>query len=119
MSTKKEFKVFSHAQRMLDDARITRNFINGQYPSTEEQIVRDTALDNGTKVVKSVVKTVKVADKFKGLRWYDFGVETLEYTGAIANLKPSVLQQNTLAQADSLSVASQKLESVINNNKTK
>lgn len=108
---KKVYKNFiSHGQRMLNNAKITDNFQKCKYPDGITEYVEEVKLVDGIKEITVSTKTTKFKDMNKGLRWYDFSIDSLEVSGAIANLVPSKVGVNNLALADNMIAQADKIE---------
>lgn len=102
MAVKKtDFSVISHAQRMKDKS-LSRIEYEDKDPGTESIEVQTPVLVNGVKSVRKEIKTQKCTDRVKGLNWYDFSIDSLCMTGAIANQTFSQLNANSVELADSL-----------------
>lgn len=114
-----KFKVFSHGQRLLDNARISRNFTKYKYPTGVQKTFDEVSIEDGVKVTKSTTKTVKFKDINKGLKWYDYSIDSLEVSGAIGMLNSSQLVSNPLTQADILIDKANVIENSLQNNNKK
>lgn len=114
-----KFKVFSHGQRLLDNARISRNFQKYKYPTGVQKTFDEVSIEDGVKVTKSTTKMVKFKDMNRGLKWYDYSIDSLEISGAIGMLNSSQLVSNPLTQADILIDNANVIEANLNNNKVK
>lgn len=63
----------------------------------DEQVV-----DNGRVVKKSVVKAVRPAERFQGLKASDFALENVIAAGAVDMLKPTMLHDANLDTVDEI-----------------
>lgn len=108
--SEKVFKDLSHAERMYNNAEISKRFKKWRYPSCIEQTVEEVRLVDGVKEITSVSKKVNFKDMNRGLRWYDFSIDSLELSGAIANITLAKVPTNNLQSADNLISQSNKIE---------
>lgn len=70
-------------------------------PTTEKVQVVSNSFENGLAQTKVEWVDQKLAERDKGLKWYDFSLDALVASGAVADLKFSQLNQTGLGVADS------------------
>ena len=110
---KDERKVLSHAERFWNALQLENN--RKPLPSEELKVVTEVSLDNGVKITKSQLKTEKFADRNKGLRWYDFSIDSLQLCGAVSNLGFSMFTTNGFDAVDKLDRYAYSVENKVNN----
>lgn len=111
----------SHANVLKRDNRRFNKYV---VPTEIETIVEEVTLDKGVKVTNSYKVTTKLGEKYKGIKWYDFSIDSLSAAGALGTLSPSSLEGNVFNSADNISATIEKLESAAavqenNNNEVK
>ena len=91
--------VMSHNERLYDCSKVECDFV---HPEEIEELRVSQDLDNGVAVTKSEVVKVKLADRDGDLKWYDFSIDSLTASGAIANAKFSTLNGDPMTVVDQM-----------------
>ena len=83
----------------------------------EDEVVSTSELVDGVLVKKNELKKVDTTERNKGLNYWDFSVDSLSASGAIADLKFSQLSGDRMDIADSIGVQADNMSVVDNNDK--
>lgn len=100
MAKSNEFVDISHVQRLRDasfDVKVDT------LPDEEVVVQAADELDGqGRKITKTEIVKRKLSERDKGLRWFDFSIDSLAMSGAIGNLQFSQLEGDRMDMADKI-----------------
>jgi hypothetical protein len=112
--TKTPITVERHVERLCKDYKPIVNFVKTTKVIEKQKYIGK----DGLVYEKSEVKTQSPADKFKGVKFSDFGIEQLQLVGAVDMLKSvsTLTGINSASQADTADRLLNQIENSINNN---
>ena len=73
-----------------------------EVPVTEKVRVNTSCIEQGTAVTKGEWQERKLSERDKGLKWYDFTIDSLQVSGLISEMKYMQLNEGSMAAADAL-----------------
>lgn len=97
-----KLKVRSHFESLRDPIEIKID----RLPNEITELVPVSTLKNGVKVTVLESRVSKISDRDKGLKWYDFSLDSLAASGAIGGLNFVSLDGDRLGIADHMSTIS-------------
>lgn len=109
MANKKEFTIKSHAQARREDLSRFNTF---KAPTEVVEEIEESTLDKGVKVVKVRKVTKKLSDRYKGLNWYDFSIDSLAAAGALGSQSLSTLEGDILDNVEKIDSTITNLENI-------
>ena len=86
-------------------------------PTTINSVVVTTDIDKGVSIKRSELRTINKSDLNKGLKWYDFSIDSLAASGMLNEMSFSTLSESSVDVADRIDVISQQIGQSMNNNK--